>query len=113
VRAWLVAGHREDGAADDFYASLEHQATTARQRYNAEHDKPLTTATFSARLLPGTDDRPAGDRGRHILGGDLAETGDLLAGPLAQGGQDGADMAADRPPAHDRGWPDSLSIKLS
>jgi hypothetical protein len=57
VRTWLVAaGTREEGSPDDFYAALAHQATSARQRYNAEHDKPLTTATYSAHLLPGADD---------------------------------------------------------
>jgi hypothetical protein len=57
VRTWLVAaGSREDRSPDDFYATLEHQATRARQRYNAEHDKPLTTSTYCAHLLPGPDD---------------------------------------------------------
>jgi hypothetical protein len=55
---WLVAaGIREEGAPGDFYAALHAQAHAARQRYNAEHDKPLTTDTYAEPLLPGPDDR--------------------------------------------------------
>jgi hypothetical protein len=57
VKEWLVAGGtREEGSPDDFYAALHAEARAARQRYNAEHDKPLTTDTHSAHLLPGPDD---------------------------------------------------------
>jgi hypothetical protein len=58
VKDWLVAaGTREEGSADDFYAALYSDARSARQRYNAEHDKALTTDTRTAHLLPGPDDR--------------------------------------------------------
>jgi hypothetical protein len=58
VKDWLVAaGIREEGSADDFYAALHSEARTARQRYNAGHDKALTTDTRTAHLLPGADDR--------------------------------------------------------
>src|SRR5947209_3535189 len=44
VRDWLVAaGVREDGSNADFYAALHQQALAARQRYNADHDQPVTT----------------------------------------------------------------------
>lgn len=57
VKNWLVAaGTREEGSTDDFYAALHAQTRAARQRYNAEHDKALTTDTCSAHLLPGLDD---------------------------------------------------------
>ncbi|MFD7846959.1 hypothetical protein ACFV4K_29020 [Nocardia sp. NPDC059764] len=57
IPAWLVcAGTREDGSTNDFYAALQHQCQTARQRYNAAHDKPLTTDTHSRHLLPDNDD---------------------------------------------------------
>jgi len=57
VETWLVAaGIREDGSADDFYAALHAQAKSARHRYNAENDKPLTTDTYSTDLLPDGDD---------------------------------------------------------
>ncbi|QKW07690.1 hypothetical protein HUT18_16180 [Streptomyces sp. NA04227] len=54
---WVVAaGHRENGSADDFYASLETEAKAARARYNAGHAQGLRTATHTAHLLPGRDD---------------------------------------------------------
>jgi hypothetical protein len=57
VKDWLVAaGTREEGSPDDFYAALYDEARAARQRYNAEHDKPLITDTRTAHLLPGPDD---------------------------------------------------------
>jgi hypothetical protein len=57
VNEWLVAGGtREEGSHDAFYAALNAEARAARQRYNAEHDKPLTTDTHAAYLLPGPDD---------------------------------------------------------
>ena len=46
----------------DFYAALHAQARAARQRYNAEHDKPLTTDTCTEPLLPGQN-----DRGRYLI----------------------------------------------
>jgi hypothetical protein len=55
--AWLVAaGQREEGAPDDFYASLASRGTAARARYNAEHAPPLATATHTADLLPARED---------------------------------------------------------
>lgn len=55
---WLVsAGHREDGAPDDFYASLAARARTARSKYNAVNSPPLTTATHTADLMPGPEDQ--------------------------------------------------------
>jgi hypothetical protein len=58
VKEWLVAaGTREEDSPDDFYAALHAEARAARQRYNADHDKPLTTDTYAAHLLPGPDDR--------------------------------------------------------
>ena len=58
VKEWLVAaGTREEGSPDDFYAALHAEARAARQRYNAEHGKPMTTDTYTAHLLPGPDDR--------------------------------------------------------
>jgi hypothetical protein len=63
VRDWLVAaGVREDGSSDDFYASLHSSAQASRQRYNTEHDRPLTTDTHVGHLLPGQDDLD-----RHLL----------------------------------------------
>lgn len=57
VPAWLVAaGTREDGSPDDFYAALYAQGKSARQRRNAEHDRPVASDTYSAYLLPGEDD---------------------------------------------------------
>lgn len=55
--AWLVAaGPREEGSPDDFYASLAAHGNTARARYNAAHSPALTSATYTADLLPGPDD---------------------------------------------------------
>ncbi|MGQ4600399.1 hypothetical protein [Nocardia sp. R6R-6] len=57
ITAWLVcAGIRQDGSGDDFYAVLQQECRTARQRYNAAHDKPVTTDTYSRHLLPSADD---------------------------------------------------------
>ncbi|MFD0883263.1 hypothetical protein ACFQ08_01620 [Streptosporangium algeriense] len=57
IPTWLVAaGVREDGSGDDFYAALESSGKAARARYNSEHDRPLTTGTYSGHLLPGQDD---------------------------------------------------------
>jgi hypothetical protein len=54
---WVVAaGTREDGSPDDFYAALAKQAQAARTRYNSSHSKPLTSDTYVAQFLPGTDD---------------------------------------------------------
>lgn len=99
VRTWLVvAGTREDGSPDDFYASLEHQATAARQRYNAEHDKPLSTATYCAHLLPGSDDHD-----RYALEATTrfalrlnALIIDLVRGSLRDGHEHAADLAGFR-----------------
>ncbi len=55
---WLVAaGWREAGSADDFYARLARDCRTARARYNATHQRALTSDTYAAHLLPGEDDR--------------------------------------------------------
>jgi hypothetical protein len=99
VRDRLVAaGTREDGSNDDFYAALHQQARIARQRYNAEHDKPLTTDTYSGHLLPGQDDRDrylleAGTRFALRLDTVLS---DLLIGSLRDGHEHAADLAGFR-----------------
>jgi hypothetical protein len=51
-----VAGLREEGSPDDFYASLAVRGKAARARYNAEHSPPLSSTTYTADLLPGRDD---------------------------------------------------------
>lgn len=92
---WLVAaGIREDGSPDDFYAALHAQARAARQRYNAEHDKPLTTDTHATPLLPGLDDRDrylieAGTRLARRLNTVLRQ---LLVGSLHDGHEHAADF---------------------
>jgi hypothetical protein len=54
---WLVAaGRREEGSADDFYASLAARGKAARASYNAEHSPPLTSTTYTGNLLPGHED---------------------------------------------------------
>ena len=95
VRDWLVAaGVREEGSKGDFYAALYAQARTARQYFNAEHDVPLTTDTFTGHLLPGVDDRE-----RYLLeaGTRLAQRlntaiRDLLRGSLRDGHEHAADF---------------------
>jgi hypothetical protein len=92
---WLIAaGIREEGAQDDFYAALCAQARAARQRYNAEHDKPLTTDTHAQPLLPGQDDRDrylieAGARLARRLNTVLRQ---LVAGSLGDGHEHAADF---------------------
>lgn len=92
---WLIAaGIREEGAPDDYYATLHAQARAARQRYNAEHDKPLATDTCTAPLLPGPDDRDrylieAGARLARRLNAVLRQ---LLAGSLRDGHEHAADF---------------------
>ena len=55
---WLVlAGHRENGSPDDFYASLATRAKSARSKYNAVNTPPLTAATYTADLMPGREDQ--------------------------------------------------------
>jgi hypothetical protein len=99
VQDWLVAaGTREEGAPDDFYAALHTQARAARQRYNAEHDKPLTTDTHTAHLLPDEDDRDrylleAGTRLARRLSTALRH---LLAGSLRDGHEHAADFPSFR-----------------
>ena len=99
VEAWLVAaGTREDGSPDDFYASLHAQAKSARQRYSAENDRPLSTDTHSGPLLPGPDDL---DRYRleatvrFALRLNLAVR-DLVRGSLRDGHEHAVDMAGFR-----------------
>lgn len=91
---WLVAaGRREEGSADDFYAGLHAQARAARQRYNAGHDKPLTTDTHSRHLLPGQDDQD-----RYVLeaGTRLAKRLDTAIRDLVRGSlRDGHEHAVD------------------
>jgi hypothetical protein len=96
ARDWLVAGGlREDGSADDFYAALHAQARTARLRYNAEHDKPLTSDTYSRHLLPGPDDQ---DRYRLEAGTRLAKRLDAAVRDLVRGSlRDGHEHAVDFP----------------
>jgi hypothetical protein len=95
VQDWLVAaGIREEGAPDDFYAALHTQARAARQRYNAEHDKPLTTDTYTASLLPNEDDHDrylveAGTRLARRLSTTLRQ---LLVGSLRDGHEHAADF---------------------
>jgi hypothetical protein len=95
VLDWLVAaGIREEGAPDDFYAALHAHAQAARQRYNAEHDKPLTTDTYTEPLLPGPDDRDrylieAGARLARRLNAVLRQ---LVAGSLRDGHEHAADF---------------------
>jgi hypothetical protein len=92
---WLVAaGLRQAGSPDDFYTALHAQARAARQRYNADHDRPLTTDTYSAPLLPGQDDRDrylieAGVRLARRLNTAIRQ---LLAGSLRDGHEHAADF---------------------
>lgn len=96
---WLVAaGIREEGAPDDFYAALHAQARAARQRYNAEHDRPLTGDTYTGHLLPGQDDRDrylleSGTRLARRLNTALRQ---LLAGSLRDGHEHAADFPSFR-----------------
>ncbi len=99
VKDWLVAaGTREEGSPDDFYAALHDQARTARQRYNAEHDQPLTTDTYTAHLLPGPDDHDrylieAATRLARRLNTAVRE---LVRGSLRDGHEHAADFAGFR-----------------
>ena len=92
---WLVAaGIREEGAPDDFYAALHTQAHAARQRYNVEHNKPLTTDTYTEPLVPGPDDRDrylieAGARLARRLNAVLRQ---LVAGSLRDSHEHAADF---------------------
>ncbi len=96
ARDWLVAaGRREDGAVDDFYAALHTQARAARQRYNAEQDKPLTTDAYSRHLLPGQDDQ---DRYLLEAGTRLAKRLDTAVRDLVRGSlRDSHEHAVDLP----------------
>ena len=65
-----------------------------RQRYNAEHDKPLTTDTYTEPLLPGPDDRDrylieAGARLARRLNAVLRQ---LVAGSLRDSHEHAADF---------------------
>jgi hypothetical protein len=99
VRDWLVAaGFREEGSGDDFYATLHSQDRAARQRHNADHDKPLTTDTYAGGLLPVQDDHDrylleAGVRLARRLNTRLR---DLLHGSLRDGHEHAADFAGFR-----------------
>src|SRR5262249_29109399 len=94
ARDWLVAaGRRQDGSADDFYALLHAQARSPPQRYNDEHDKPLTTDTHSQYLLPGQDDQ---DRYLLEAGTRLAKRLDVAVRDLVRGSlRDGHEHAVD------------------
>lgn len=99
VPAWLVAaGAREEGSKGDFYAALRAQARTARQHFNAEHDVPLTTDTYTGHLLAGPDDQErylleAGTRLAQRLNTVIC---DLLRGSLRDGHEHAADFPAFR-----------------
>jgi hypothetical protein len=99
VQDWLIAaGIREEGTPDDFYAALHTQARTALHRYNAAHDKPLTTDTYTVHLLPGEDDRDrylleASARLARRLNTVLMQ---LLAGSLRDGHEHAADFPSFR-----------------
>lgn len=99
VPAWLVAaGTREDGSPDDFYAALYTQAKAARQRHNAEHDRPVGTDTYSAHLLPGGDDHVRyllEAATRFALRLDVAVR-NLVRGSLRDGHEHAIDMAGFR-----------------
>jgi hypothetical protein len=99
VYAWLVAaGTRVDGSPDDFYAALYAQAKAARQRHNAEHDRPVGTDTCSTYLLPNQDDHE-----RYLLEAATrfalrldAAVRDLVRGSLRDGHEHAVDMAGFR-----------------
>ncbi|BCY05494.1 hypothetical protein [Actinoplanes sp. L3-i22] len=95
VRDWLVAaGRREDGSHDDFYAALHLQARAARQRHNAEHDKPLTTYAHSVGLLPNQDDddRYRIEAGTRFLLRLNSVVRDLVRGSLGDGHEHASDF---------------------
>ena len=99
VSDWLVAaGLREDGSSDDFYAALHRQARAARQRYNADHDKPLTADTHSGHLLPGQDDhdRYLLEAGTRLMLRLNTVLRDLITGSLRDGHEHAADLAGFR-----------------
>lgn len=80
---------------DDFYAALYVGARTARQRYNAGHDRPLATDTHTAHLLPGPDDHDrylieAATRLARRLNTTVRE---LVRGSLRDGHEHAADFA--------------------
>jgi hypothetical protein len=68
----------------------------ARQRYNAEHDKPLGSDTCSEHLLPGAADYDRYRlRSRHpVRGASLIR--DLVRGSLRDGHEHAADLAGFR-----------------
>lgn len=93
---WVVAvGSREDGSPDDFYRTVENQATRARADYNRTHVPALSSSTYVADLLPDGDDQvryrlEAVARFRTDL---IATVCELTAGSL----RDGHEHAADYP----------------
>jgi hypothetical protein len=99
VRDWLVAaGTRKEGSPDDFCAALHADARTARQHYNVERDKALTTDTHTAHLLPGPDDHDrylieAAARLARRLNTTVRE---LVRGSLHDGHEHAADFAGSR-----------------
>lgn len=99
ICAWLVAaGIREDGSNDDFYAALHQQCRAARQRFNSEHDRPLTTDTHIGHLLPCADDH---DRYRLEAATRFAlrlnlVICDLVRGTLRDGHEHAVDLAGFR-----------------
>jgi hypothetical protein len=99
VKEWLVAaGTREEGSPDDFYTALHADARAARQRYNVENDKALTTDTHTAHLLPSPDDRDrylieAATRLARRLNTAVRE---LVRGSLHDGHEHAADFAGFR-----------------
>lgn len=99
VPSWLVAaGIREDGSMDDFYAALYAECRQARQRYNAENDRPLRSNTHSQHLLPDQDDHyryrlEASTRFVRHLGKVIR---DLVVGSLCDGHEHAVDRAGFR-----------------
>jgi hypothetical protein len=96
---WSRPEPRKTARTRIFYAVLHQQARTARQRYNAEHDKPLATDTYSGQLLPGRDDRDrylleAGTRFAVRLDSVLRV---LITGSLCDGHEHAADFPGFRP----------------
>jgi len=98
-QVWLVvAGQRESGSPDDFYAALAADTVAARKGYNATHGGQLTTDAYSAHLLPNVDDAEryqleAGARFLRLLSTTVHT---LLRASLRDGREHTADLATFR-----------------